>query len=127
MIKIIVLLTSLSVIGCGTARLVSTRYTPIKSGTVKLEGEGPAGRSVAQSKARTVMEEFCRPLYPKITGTDEVSAVNGAYASPFIRGAVNYDYSNSPLVHFECVGRDEIELNQSQKPASSIDPTYLKN
>jgi hypothetical protein len=101
--KILILLTlTVYLTGCGTARLVRTRNEPIKSGTVKLEGQGPAGRAAAQDEAKRVMNRYCSPLQPKIVGTDEVSEIGGAYQSPFIRGAVNYDHQVSPLVHFEC-------------------------
>jgi hypothetical protein len=98
-----VLLVMLFLTGCGSAQLVSTRYRPKRMGTVKLDIPGPAQTTRVQRQAAEIMEQFCAPQKYEIVGTDQVSEIQGAYASPFQRGAVNYGYKESPLVHFECV------------------------
>lgn len=99
----LLVLSFLFLSACGTATLVSTRFKPTKSGTVKLQGQGLAGQSAARNMAPKVMANFCKPQRYEIVGTDSVSEIEGAYANPMIKGAVNYGYTDSPLVHFECV------------------------
>ncbi len=92
--------------GCASAQLVSTRFKPSKQGTVKLDWSGPIWRDTAYDAAKNVMNDFCAPLSPQIVGSDRTTQLQGAYANPMMPGAVNYDYADRPLIHFECVTRE---------------------
>lgn len=99
----LLMIISFTLTACQTARLVSTRMRPVKSGTVVLEGQGPGGRSMAQTEASKIMKGFCAPQRARITGTDEQQQVTGVYANAWGLNGADYQRQVNPLVHFECV------------------------
>lgn len=86
----------LSLTACGSAQLVSTRYKPVKSGTVKLTTPG----SGVRERANQLMANYCAPQNPGVIGTDRMNEIIGG--ASFANGAFAYDNQSNPLIHFEC-------------------------
>ncbi len=100
----------LQLVGCASAKLIESRYEPVKGGVVKFKPE-MMGKETSADKAKNIMSDFCAPAKyvvvqqnqtEEITGysSNTNSSQNGSFANQHT--TINPLSQEYTFIHFRC-------------------------